>query len=1223
MQSGAPSATVTLDAAQQTALRHAMAIFPVRAQRAGTAYAVEGRVSGIEPYASGFVARVDGTDAYETYWYHAHGRWAAECSCPVGVACKHAYAVGVTVLAACRRDSMSEPRGALVELLRETPEPSSRAALLVPHLRHLPPRIREAVQRSGVLAEPDPELLCEHVAAIIRREGGALPPQLVPYRDRPDLARARLVGELARWADRCRAAPARSLRLVCGLIRHHGGYAVTIDTRMSSARLNDQSRTLQQLYQLHSEQQRNPDILSPAQAAVLAALVDDGRGWAYGTPGSGGSVSNARLLRIAQWAARDELATWDDEIDPEVARRAGIAAGAPLRLGHAPARVVPICLETAGETALDLALTWPDGGTCPVRNAVFLPGQRHGRAEPEPLLALSRGLLTIIEESPPPEVLARFRERGAVPVPTDERAGVFGRLAPAFPNLRDTLARHTRVRRVRPIIALDLRDDEWLQVRVLAADGATPWTPAEPQHDRRLFELDAAERWIDGAVVGGGRDGSGDDVVVLPADEAERGSDRSAAAPAPAAAPAIDDDAVWIDAPDPECVAPALHWLRKLPAQPANAPALGAGRRPEFHDRERGWWMRTNAKGMTALAAAWSERPADVIFVGTPRTRRLLFGAACLRPRLRIAPSGTDWFSIAADWEQEGMQMDAADLARLRAATTPFVRLSGGWVRRDAVQVHDEVAAVLADLGVEIGAGPQKVGLWQLAGAAPSSLAALERLGADPAAVAAARALRERVAAFQGVPAVARPAGLVAALRPYQQRGLDFLAHASALGTGALLADDMGLGKTVQALAWLQHLREADPAPQPSLVVCPTSVMHNWVREAERFTPALRVLALERGAARRALFDAVGHHDLLVTNYALLRTDIDTWRDIPLRALILDEAQQVKNPDSVGARAVAALTARHRVALTGTPLENRALDLWSIVECINPGYLGPRAAFEARFDRPDAPPHTRAFLAAKMRPVLLRRTKAEVGSDLPPRIEERIDCELTREQRLLYVDALRHARDLVERLGAERGGLARHRIHILAALTRLRQICCHPALAGGKRTLESGKFDAFFELLEPLLAEGHKVVVFSQFVACLNLLDTALRRRGVCRYVLTGASIKRAEIVDAFHRADTPGVFLVSLKAGGTGLNLTAASYVVLFDPWWNPAVEAQAIDRTHRIGQHRTVIAYRLLTRGTIEEKIHELQQRKAELARDILGESSFARALTRDDLQYLFAEM
>jgi SNF2 family DNA or RNA helicase len=326
----------------------------------------------------------------------------------------------------------------------------------------------------------------------------------------------------------------------------------------------------------------------------------------------------------------------------------------------------------------------------------------------------------------------------------------------------------------------------------------------------------------------------------------------------------------------------------------------------------------------------------------------------------------------------------------------------------------------------------------------------------------------------------------------------------------------------------------------------------------------------------------------------------------------------VKNPDAAVTRVAASLRARHRLALTGTPLENRALDLWSIASAVAPGYLGARKAFADRFDRPDAPPHARALLAAKLRPILLRRLKRQVAPELPERIEERRDCELTAGQRKLYLAELRRSRALLEDI-PDAKAMARTRISILAALTRLRQICCHPALGQAKPSVGSGKFDALFELLEPLLAEGHKVLVFSQFVRCLELLAAEMAARGIRHHVLTGSTVRRDAVVDAF--ADDPEacVFLLSLKAGGTGLNLTAASYVVLFDPWWNPAAEAQAIDRTHRLGQDRTVIAYRLVARGTIEERIVELQARKATMVRDVLGEDGFARALTRDDLGWL----
>jgi SNF2 family DNA or RNA helicase len=405
-------------------------------------------------------------------------------------------------------------------------------------------------------------------------------------------------------------------------------------------------------------------------------------------------------------------------------------------------------------------------------------------------------------------------------------------------------------------------------------------------------------------------------------------------------------------------------------------------------------------------------------------------------------------------------------------------------------------------------------------------------------------------------------------------------------------------------------------------VVAPTSVIHNWEREAARFAPGLRVLVLERGERRHSLRREIARHDLVVTNYALLRRDASLWAEERLFAAILDEAQSIKNPDAAVARAAHALHARHRLALTGTPLENRALDLWSLSAFVNPGHLGPRRAFVARYDGADTPPHARRLLAAKLRPVLVRRLKREVAPELPDRIEERRDCELTAGQRKLYLAELRRSRELAGDAPADGRRAGQRRIEVLAALTRLRQICCHPRLVAGGGELGSGKLDALFELLEPLLAEGHKVLVFSQFVRFLELVRAELDARGMRSHVLTGETTRRDEVVRAFQEDAEPVVFLVSLRAGGTGLNLTAASYVVLLDPWWNPAVEAQAIDRAHRIGQERTVIAYRLVTRGTVEEKILALQERKAGLADDVLGEEGLARSLSREDLAYLFEE-
>jgi SNF2 family DNA or RNA helicase len=292
------------------------------------------------------------------------------------------------------------------------------------------------------------------------------------------------------------------------------------------------------------------------------------------------------------------------------------------------------------------------------------------------------------------------------------------------------------------------------------------------------------------------------------------------------------------------------------------------------------------------------------------------------------------------------------------------------------------------------------------------------------------------------------------------------------------------------------------------------------------------------------------------------------------------------------------------------------------MEFANPGYLGTRKSFVARFDRADAPAHARSLLAARLRPVLLRRLKQEVAPELPERIEERRDCELSTEQRKRYALELTRARAIANAPAESAQANARKRIAVLAALLRLRQICCHPALVGGGSGQRGGKLEALVELVLPLVAEGHKVLVFSQFVRFLELARLELTRQGIRSHWLTGATVKRERVVAEFTDDPSPCVFLISLKAGGSGLNLASASYVVLLDPWWNPAVEAQAIDRTHRIGQTRTVVAYRLVARGTIEEKVLELQQRKQAIVRDVLGDQAFARGLSRDDLGYLFAE-
>jgi SNF2 family DNA or RNA helicase len=381
---------------------------------------------------------------------------------------------------------------------------------------------------------------------------------------------------------------------------------------------------------------------------------------------------------------------------------------------------------------------------------------------------------------------------------------------------------------------------------------------------------------------------------------------------------------------------------------------------------------------------------------------------------------------------------------------------------------------------------------------------------------------------------------------------------------------------------------------------------------------------MESGAARHGIRKQIPEHDLIVTNYALLRRDLEALQKFSFSVVILDEAQFIKNPDAQITHSVKQLAADQHLALTGTPLENRLLDLWSIVDFIQPGYLGTQQKFREKYEprgenAEDEQRIARRRLSARLRPLMLRRMKKEVAHDLPDRIEQRQDCELGEAQRKLYLAELRRSREQVMNTVADKG-LGRSTIHVLAALTRLRQICCHPQLVGNDAA--SGKTDTLFELLEPLMAEGQKVLLFSQFVQMLKILEKECAARQIPTHLLTGETKDRQQVTQAFQNDPSGAVFLLSLRAAGTGLNLTTASYVVLYDPWWNPAVEAQAIDRSHRIGQTNTVNAYRLIAPGTVEEKIWELQQRKAQTIADVLGEQGFASNLSQTDLEYLFAE-
>jgi hypothetical protein len=649
---------------------------------------------------------------------------------------------------------------------------------------------------------------------------------------------------------------------------------------------------------------------------------------------------------------------------------------------------------------------------------------------------------------------------------------------------------------------------------------------------------------------------------------------------------------------------PATLWLRQL----------------DWFTPEPGLWVGdANELFLSTLARAWPERPREAEYLGNAGFQRLFLAPRQLRPRLVVKGSGIDWLAVSAEWEAEGMKLTAADLQRLQAATGRFVKLpDAGWVELDSTAVQSAHEA-MADMGVE-GLAPvaQKIGLEHVAHLEEELL---QRFGDS----AQARALRERLKDFKGVPSTPLPGLVRAEMRPYQKDGFDFLCHLTQIKLGGILADDMGLGKTLQTLAWLAWLKERNGKdPKPSLVICPASVLHNWRREANRFTPGLKVLVLESGAARHNLRQQIPQHDLIVTNYALLRRDLEALQKFPFRTVILDEAQFIKNPGAQVTQSVKQLKSEHRLALTGTPLENRLLDLWSITDFIQPNYLGNQEQFSETYEprgenAESAQRIARRKLSAKLRPLLLRRLKKHVAKDLPERIEQRRDCQLGEAQRKLYLAELRRSREQVLKTVAEKG-LNKSKIHVLAALTRLRQICCHPKLVGNDSV--SGKTETLFELLDALIAEGQKVLVFSQFVQMLQLIEEECRQRQFPTHILTGQTKDRQEVVSAFQNDPNPSIFLLSLRAAGTGLNLTTASYVVLYDPWWNPAVEAQAIDRSHRIGQTQTVNAYRLISPGTVEEKIWELQQSKAQTIADVLGEEGFARSLSSTDLEYLFSE-
>ena len=606
--------------------------------------------------------------------------------------------------------------------------------------------------------------------------------------------------------------------------------------------------------------------------------------------------------------------------------------------------------------------------------------------------------------------------------------------------------------------------------------------------------------------------------------------------------------------------------------------------------------------------------PPDIDLDIDLRLKSILADPVTAAVRFEVVGQDIDWFDLRIVIDVQGVNLSKAHIRQLVAARGGYVRMDdGSWMRLEIKLDADQREAV-----TRLGLDP-----FDLSGET-HRMHALQL--ADPKAAEvfdpkAWERIKGRAGDIQLEVHPEVPSKLNATLRPYQVEGFHFLAYLSVNNFGGILADDMGLGKTIQSLTYLlwlfeEHKNNNGPK-KPALVVCPKSVLDVWASEAQKFAPGFVVRILKN--RDEIDVDRIQNDiDILVLNYAQLRVCGEELNQIKWLTIILDEGQQIKNPDSKAAKCARELDSQNRLVLTGTPIENRLLDMWSLMAFAMPGVLGTRAYFKKRFDK-RKDPLSQSRLASRLRPFLLRRTKLQVAQDLPPRTEEEVYSKMEGVQLDLYKAELKRIQKALLGLDSDEA-VKKNSFAILQGLMRLRQICCHPGLIDPKYLKEeSAKMESLFYLLDQLHEEGHKVLVFSQFVSMLDLIKARLELEARPFHYLTGQTKDRKGEIERFQTTKDPSVFMLSLKAGGSGLNLTSASYVILYDPWWNPAVENQAIDRTHRIGQKNKVIAYRLLTRDTVEEKIRILQHQKTQLVTNVLGDEGFASNLGLDDLQFI----
>jgi superfamily II DNA or RNA helicase len=1204
--------------------------FDAGTRKRGEEYYANGQVLAAWAAADHYVeAEVRGGELYGVTLFLTRGRWTGQCECPVGTECKHVAAAGLAWIASQGADfDEASPIGGAVapaSLVSPAPSPASASALARAGATYSPPPVVPKPPAKKIpFREQWTPVLAEKLGRPLTESEGRHLAQLAALFNDFTQAHHTLYEDTLRRHGFAYAIPPNSYQwtpLYRGWWTHDAAPAdpwalwqfIAYDLTQRGrpippvfAPLTDTAPVHASLDALLAQQQLHTWRMALTQPANLGYVEPSAGPLAAGTnlrarlAADGGLFLEMRAALDKPWKA--PLHKWltqllrarasDFDALPPAEAALALALALACRTIYPPSGKQALPPETAGEILANRA----------AHGAIVLPDGRPFTFEAEPLVpeavvaesASDRFEVRLVAPDGTPATDARliatrpepmYLHAGRVwrgppplpnaPLPTAALADpeIMGRLRAARVRLPKAVEARRRLVVLRPRLKLWLHEPE--------NNYGYHTTQFHAKLTAHAAEPSCAQEWR----------GTG-------------GWQWTKGAAPPARRP--DDPILEFD----------------LTA----ANAVGA----RFADFRLGWadwhgtWVRPAPKNLPEEFLAWhATLPPGVEIDAAPELAALF--AAPLKATMDFsaipAGAGHDWFDLTVALRVEDTTLTPDEIALLLKARGKWVRLpSGGWRRLElsgaepdsaAAKTLDRLGLTAEDVFATGKSAKHRLHALQLAGEA----AAIESRDAKLAA-----ALRERVAALAARPPPALPPGLTATLRPYQVEGFHFLAHLAAQGFGGVLADDMGLGKTVQTLAWLLQLRDAaaaDPAraetPFRALVVCPKSVTHGWLAETARFAPSLAVVAfhpLELGPA-----SDTARAPLLVANYAQLRLHAEWFQSGAWDAVVLDEGQFIKNPTSQAAVAARALAARHRVVLTGTPVENRLTDLWSLFAFAQPGLLGPQATFRRQYD--DKDPAALSRLHRRVRHFLLRRTKAQAAPDLPPRTEDEIIVELEPAQRKLYDAELKRAR--AQLLGIETArALDKVRFNVLASLLRLRQICCHPALIDPAHAeLPSAKLDALLERVEELHEEGHQVLVFSQFVEMLEIIRARLVAADIGHLMLTGQTENRAELVNTFQSDKTKTVFLLSLKAAGFGLNLTAASYAILYDPWWNPAVEAQAIDRTHRIGQTRPVIAYRLLAENTIEQKIRALQQEKAALAAAVVQEESLAKVLDLDSLR------